>query len=236
MKILAHRGNTAGKHQPNENTLRGASLSLEMGFGLETDLRRQPGDTFYISHDPAHPCADNDAVRHARLWRTHPDRTIALNLKEPGHEEDLIRFLTDHQLLAQVFVFDMELIEERPGETARRLRSLSSRVRIAARVSDRNEPLGRALTMEPCDIVWLDEFERPWATREDLLRMQGAGLEVFAVSPELHGFPPEAARRRWDEFAEWGVDGLCTDHPMEAAERLGMEPDGYGLHLLRVPA
>jgi ABC-type sugar transport system substrate-binding protein len=48
---------------------------------------------------------------------------------------------------------------------------------------------------------------------EDVVRLHGAGKTVYAVSPELHGFSFTQAQARWDDFARWGVDGICTNVP-----------------------
>ena len=95
------------------------------------------------------------------------------------------------------------------------LRCLMARpdVKIAARVSDRGESIERALSIPEADIIWLDEFDRLWCTEADVRRLRDAGRTVHAVSPDLHGGTFQQARRRWLDFIQWGVDGICTDYP-----------------------
>jgi hypothetical protein len=41
------------------------------------------------------------------------------------------------------------------------------------------------------------------------------------ISPEIHGFDIATMRRRWQDFKDWGVDGVCTDFALEAKEFFG---------------
>lgn len=211
-RILAHRGNVDGP-SPAENSLPGLRQALERGWGLETDIRRHRDGRFYISHDPRARVDGVQADAFCRLFRDFPAATIALNVKEPGGEEALLAYLDAQRVLDQVFLFDMELCEEEPGRMARRFRDLHPTVRIAARVSDRREPIARALAVDAASVIWLDEFDRLWCTEEDVRRLKDAGRTVYAVSPELHDFPANRTKDRWLEFLRWGVDGICTDYP-----------------------
>lgn len=214
MIVLAHRGNLRGPAPERENSLALIEEALSLGFGLETDVRYSAGHGFYISHDVAEAGGGAAPLgAHCELWRRHLEALVALNIKELGQEVELLEALRGMRVMGQVFLFDMELIEARAGETARQYRRLDPSVVLAARVSDRGEPLERALGIEVADVVWLDEFDRPWATSDTVHRLKDAGKTIYAVSPELHGRPVEEARARWRDFARWGVDGICTDWP-----------------------
>jgi glycerophosphoryl diester phosphodiesterase len=214
MIVLAHRGNLRGPAPGRENSLALVEQALSLGFGLETDVRYSAGHGFYISHDVA--AAGGGAAplgAHCELWRRHPGAAVALNVKELGREAELLEALRAMRVMQQVFLFDMELIEPRSGETARLYRRLEPSVAVAARVSDRREPLERALGIEAAGVIWLDEFDGPWATVDTVGKLKNAGKTIYAVSPELHGRRVEEARARWCDFARWGVDGICTDWP-----------------------
>ena len=218
--VLAHRGNVAGRTLRGENSRAAIGAALTRGFGIETDIRRAVDGRFYIAHDPqpaADECLADDIFD---LVRAYPDRTVALNVKEAGYEGALLDYLKDQRVLRQVFLFDMELIEPVPGEMAKRYRALDRDVRIAARVSDRGESIERALAIGPASIVWLDEFDRAWATERDVRRLKQSGRIVYAVSPDLHGGSLDRSRGRWAQFNAWGVDGICTDYPVELREYL----------------
>jgi hypothetical protein len=91
---------------------------------------------------------------------------------------------------------------------------------LAARVSDRGEPVERALAVEFADLVWLDEFDSLWLQAADIQRLKHAGKKIYAISPEIHGFSSVDMKRRWTEFCEWGVDGICTDYGFALASHL----------------
>ncbi len=223
--ILAHRGNTNGPHPATENSATAIRHALSQGFGIEIDIRRDARGRFYVSHDPRSTADGAPAEDVMRLLRAHPGAMAAINVKELGYEAELLQFLDAQGVLGQAFLFDMELIEPHAGETARHLRILHPRVRLAARVSDRGESIERALAIPSASIIWLDEFDGAWVTEADVRRLKQAGRLVIAVSPELHGAGPEATGNRWADFMAWGVDGLCTDFPSafsQVAARLAM--------------
>jgi glycerophosphoryl diester phosphodiesterase len=217
--VLSHRGNLAGPSAVNENRPTSVQDALALGFGIETDIRRTPEGEFYISHDPQTCVSGLLATDFCAAFRAHPKALIALNIKELGDEEALIEFLDAENVIDQVFLFDMELIEPVAGATARRFRDLHPTVKIAARVSERNEPIERALAIRDASVIWLDEFSQSWATEGDVRRLKDAGRQVYAVSPDLHRHSFEATRARWLDFIRWGVDGICTDYPA-ALDRL----------------
>jgi glycerophosphoryl diester phosphodiesterase len=219
-EILAHRGNLTGPAPVTENTLPAIEACVSRGWGVEIDIRRDAGGRFYISHDARPFGAEASADAICACLRTHPDATVALNIKELGYEEALLRYLQEQQVARQVFVFDAELIEPVPGATARLFRRLDPHIRLAARVSDRREPVERALGLDCTTVIWLDEFDRQWASARDVSRLKNQGRSVYAVSPELHGHSFDVARRRWEDFIRWGVDGICTDYPAALANTI----------------
>ena len=215
MDILAHRGNVAGPDPATENSPTAFRAALSRGWGLEIDVRHTHGAGLYISHDARDRAADGDAGECFAAIRQHPRATIAVNVKETGREAELLSELTRQGVLAQCFLFDMELIEAHRGDTARVLRTLNGSVALAARVSDRDEPVEAAVADTHSPIVWLDEFDGPWCSQADVRRLKAAGKTVYAVSPELHGATLDQAERRWIDFSNWNVDGICTDYPAE---------------------
>lgn len=219
--LLAHRGLRRGADAGRENGLAAVEEAVAAGHGIETDLRRDALGRFYVSHDAGTWSPATCARRHAALWR-RARGPIALNLKEAGHEAALVAFLHEEDLRSRVFLFDLELLDGGSGMIADRLHRIDPGVPLAVRVSDRGEPVARALRQTAADVVWLDEFDGPWATREDVTRLSLAGFRVCAVSPDLHGGSLEASRRRWDAFVRWGVDAICTDFVDDLAARLAV--------------
>jgi glycerophosphoryl diester phosphodiesterase len=211
--IIAHRAYRNGPDPLRENRLPAVIECLRLGWGVEIDIRRAADGRFYISHDPASDTDARDASPFFEAIRRHASAPVALNVKELGYEADLVRYLRTEDVLRRLFLFDMELLERDRGATARRFRAIDPAVRLAARVSDRNEPIEAALGLEVADVVWVDEFDSLWVSEPDVRRLKTRGRAVFAISPEIHGFSHEAMIRRWREFAAWGVDGICTDFP-----------------------
>lgn len=212
--VFSHRGNLVGPSATTENRLPTVRAALGCNWGLETDIRRAADGRFYISHDPlSAPDASLLAEGFFEAIRAFPNAVLALNVKELGYEDALVAFLEAQGVLAQTFLFDMELLEATPGSTAQRFRRLDSTIKLAARISDRGEPIERALAIEVASVIWLDEFDGPHFTQHDVRRLKKAGRTVYAVSPDLHQAPPDETRARWMHFIRWGVDGICTDYP-----------------------
>ncbi len=220
IRILAHRANVAGADRTTENTLPAIREALGSGWGLETDIRRHADGRFYLSHDPQPPGDGLDAGAFCAEVRRYPDALIALNVKELGYEAELVSWLDREGISGQVFLFDMELLEDEPGRAARLFREAHPRIQLAARVSDRGEPIERALSIPEASVIWLDEFDGPWAAREDVERLTGAGRLVHLVSPDLHGRSLAESRARWSQALAWGIHGICTDYPAALAATL----------------
>lgn len=218
--ILAHRANRAGPQPALENSFAATQHALELGFGLETDLRRDEQSRFYIAHDPQPWTAENDFGKFAALFRKFSDRTIAMNVKELGYEVELIALQKSGDLGGKTFYFDFELLEPKsPGQAQRVIQKLpgGDRTAMAARLSDRGESLEQCLAI-PAAVVWADEFDSLWLTRQEIEAVHAAGRKFYAISPELHGFDTTARLKRWQEFKDWQIDGLCTDYALSARE------------------
>jgi len=222
--IIAHRGYRNGPDPLRENRLAAVAECLRLGWSVEIDIRRTADGRFYISHDPAPDAEARDASPFFDAIRRHASAPVALNVKELGYEFDLIRYLRTEAVLDRLFLFDMELLEHDRGETARRFRAIDPTVRLAARVSDRNEPIDAVLGADDAEVVWVDEFDGLWVTEHDVRTLKTGGHSIFAISPEIHGFSHEAMIRRWREFAAWGVDGICTDFPELLQAEIARQP------------
>jgi glycerophosphoryl diester phosphodiesterase len=224
MIILSHRANRNGVDSKNENSQEAIANCLSLGWGIEMDIRRASDGSYYISHDEVPHSSQNDAEQVFRLIREMKPPLIALNIKELGYERDLIAFLIAQGVLEYVFLFDMELLEDVHGKTAELFRRLDPTVRLAARCSDRGEPLERAVACPFTSVVWADEFDQLWIGEEQIQQIKAAGKTVFAISPEIHHFSMMVRNRRWSDFCKWKVDGICTDYPEELQRFLMKHP------------
>jgi len=218
MVILAHRANLEGPNPKLENSLAATRKALELGFGIETDLRRNADHRYYISHDLQPRTEDNDFNQFAELFQKFADQVIAMNVKELGYEQDLIDLQKSGAMGRHTFYFDFELLEPAtPGRTQKMMHNLSGPdgIEMASRLSDRHESLAQCLSI-PASIVWADEFDSLWLTRKHVEATHAANRQFYAISPEIHGFKKDLQLKRWHEFKEWGIDGLCTDDALEA--------------------
>jgi glycerophosphoryl diester phosphodiesterase len=223
MFILAHRANQQGPHSCKENSVPACHAALEAGFGLETDLRLDSSGSFYISHDPLQNATHEAFGPYEKLFRSWPDRVIAVNVKELGYEEKLIDFHRSGAFGNRAFYFDFELLEpQTPGQAQRKIRSMAHGhdVPLASRLSDRHESLDQCLTI-PSDIVWADEFDSLWLTGKHVEQVKNSGRQIYVISPELHNFSRDDMRKRWADFKAWEVDGVCTDYALEALDFFG---------------
>jgi len=220
IEILAHRANVEGPRPALENSLAATRRALELGFGIETDLRRDARGRFYIAHDPQPWTEQNDFQQFAALFREFPERVIAMNVKELGYEALLILLQKSGDLGNKSFYFDFELLEPKtPGQAQRRIRELpgGGNTILASRLSDRGESMQQCLSI-PAQVVWADEFDSLWLQRAAVEEIHAAGRKFYAISPELHGFNEAERLNRWQQFKEWGIDGLCTDYALSAQQ------------------
>jgi hypothetical protein len=161
---------------------------------------RSSGADLIISHDPY------VAGESFSDWiEAYAHGTLILNVKEEGLEARLIetmktRGIDDYFFLDQSFPFLLKT-----AATGER--------RCAVRVSE-FESADTALALaDRIDWVWVDCFTRFPLDRDTWLRLQGAGLKLCLVSPDLLGRTDDAeflAMRAL--LAEWDVtpDAVCA--------------------------
>lgn len=188
-----------------------------------------------------------------KLIRASSASANALHLKGRFQEERylalLIAALRDvPDLLARLIIFDV-----RP-ETARSLKREFPTIRLAPSVAHPYDierygavvgntllTIDEALALKTEGLisgVWLDEWDltdrgeraKTLYNAETFGQLRAAGLEIYLVTPELHGTSPglyggeshpDASSKarlyaRIKEIVRLGPDGICTDHPEEA--------------------
>lgn len=198
MKILCHRGLWLDKVE--QNSAQALALSINHGFGVETDIRDLNG-RIVISHDP--PCGEGQL----RLDDILSDfqstgLVLALNVKADG----LSPRMASIEALNNVdwFAFDMSGPET--------LRFSSAGLPFFTRHSDIENPILYAQAQG----VWLDSFGGEWYSESTVISHLQAGKRVCIVSPELHGRDPSLvwswAKNMPDEVM------VCTDLPHSLAK------------------
>jgi hypothetical protein len=213
VEILAHRGNINGADHSRENSTNACKECLDLGFGLELDVRNYEGN-FYAKHDPVISNKEQSWAEIVEVINDYPQLPIAINIKDTDHETYLIESIRNLSKL-KVFLFDLELVVgiEKYELLSSIYKNLDSTIEIAVRVSDRGETLERAIASKS-QVVWLDEFDSFWVSEEIIQKLNMAGKKVYAVAPDLHKHSAKTSVNRCQEFVAWDVVGICTDYPI----------------------
>jgi len=203
MKVISHRG--YWKSASEKNTQVAFERSFSLGFGTETDVR-DLGGQLVISHDvPAG--GEVTFAQMLTLAGAHHTAsvplTLALNIKADGLAQALGRALEAWPGL-DCFVFDMAVPDMRAY--------LAAGIPAYTRMSE-VEPVPAWLDRSAG--VWLDAFESPWYSHEQVSRLLDEKA-VCVVSNELHR---RDHRPHWEWLARHADHPnltLCTDLPEEA--------------------
>ena len=152
----------------------------------------------------------------SRCSARYPDATVALNIKELGQRgrahrvsrprgrRSARRSSSTWSSRAAGRRHGAPLQATAPDDSDRGARQRSRRI-------DRTG----AQRSTPPRSIWLDEFDGPWCTEPDVRRLKDAGRSVYAVSPDLHGSPPQRAAR-----------ALARLHPLGRRRHLHRLPRG----------
>jgi hypothetical protein len=208
-RILAHRG--LWKKESEQNSLKAIRNALNLGFGIEIDLREQDAN-LVLSHD--FPSFKSEKLDHKhKVWELlEPYSTVAYNVKEDGLGSLLKQFLNQCKFHNH-FAFDMSIPESVIYQKLE--------IETAVRVSEL-EPINLELFNKFGGMkkIWLDSFNSDWwldpVKALELLR----GNQIFIVSPELHGRDPQRVWGVGKTLIESNFDVyICTDHP-ERVEKI----------------
>ena len=210
-RLIAHRGLWSETNPANSESA--LKLAIDLGFGIETDIRDHRGQVV-ISHDP--PLDANDLMIASNLIKnfesSQSSGLLALNIKADGLDK-WVENQTFQLSKLNYFCFDMSWPQL--------LTFVDRDVPVAIRVSEW-EKLDYQLFMRlgiPIR-VWLDSFHSDWWLESPQIEELTKRGQVIIVSPEIHGRSPQAV---WEWFAEklrMKLDVyLCTDHCIEVVER-----------------
>ena len=220
VQLLAHRGLLNGPDGARENALVALREAAACGFGSEFDVHAEADGRLVLTHDPAPWAPERDAVTF--LSAPPGEAQHAFNVKDARALMVALDVIVAAGTLDRFFFFDFELADADADEaTALRGEVAARGGAVARRLSDREPVLDALIADGATEHVWLDEVDGPWVDAGVVRTLCEAGKRVWFVSPELHRPQPlEALRRRWAHVVSWGVDGICTDHPLALAADL----------------
>ena len=185
VKILSHRANVEGSDKYRENRAIACTECLNLGFGLELDVRNYM-NSLYAKHDLVMSQGEQSWLELVTVISSYPNLPVAINIKDTGAERAIINSIRNLDKNS-VFLFDLELVVgiEKYNELSSVYHELDPRMNIAMRVSDRGETIERAVKSQNT-VVWLDEFDSFWVSHDTLEELTKAGKIVYVVAPDLH--------------------------------------------------
>ena len=199
MKILSHRG--YWNESIEKNSLVAFTRSLELRFGLETDVRDCAG-RLVVSHDM--PSGSEMGLDRVISLFHDTDFTLAVNIKADGMAARLKSAFSSCNVKSW-FAFDMSIPDMRSY--------LDEKLPVFARVSEvEREPAW----IEEVSGIWLDSFNADQYDISRISKFLEDGKLVCVVSPELHRWSYEPL---WDAIKPLSDQAglmLCTDYPEEA--------------------
>ena len=202
MEIISHRG--YWKNKSEKNSLKAIDRSLNLGFGVETDIR-DLNQRLKVSHDMA--CnSDPNVTDLLELSSRHPKLPLALNIKSDGLQFELKKLIEEYKI-TNYFFFDMSFPDT--------LKFSDLKLNFFLRESEYEKP---KWLYNECKGIWIDCFKSIWYSKKDILKHNDNGKMVALVSAELH---MRDAYEHWEKLKKWRIENLtniilCTDYPEEA--------------------
>ena len=231
--MLAHRGLV--RHAP-ENTLPAFATAVELGLSIELDVYQTRDDQLVVIHDPTVDRTTDGTgnvnemtlaeIRRldAGSWfdptfagekvptleeafqlihkRQRTPVTIALNMKviSPGIERRIVTLVEKYKLFDQLFAFGQ------PDESSRRFKQASPRLRTTIVKIYNAEQFNTALQSPLADCLWVGFVPSPdlMERAHKLNRQVWLSLKIGENVPEI-----------WAQARASGMDGICTDWPLE---------------------
>jgi glycerophosphoryl diester phosphodiesterase len=169
MKIIAHRGFWVDRE--DQNSLDAFKKALDMGFGIEIDVRDYKGQ-ICVSHDPISEEFFPTLEKVLDLFSGY-NLKLALNIKSDGIVNAIIPMVEklDRQ---NYFFFDMSIPET--------IKYLNHKLPVFMRISEYEN---YSTLHSNSDGLWLDSFVNDWwIGSENIFQSE---IDYCIVSPELHG-------------------------------------------------
>lgn len=141
---------------------------------------------------------------------------IAIDLKEPGTEADVVRLAKKQGVLNRLLFIGLAITD---ADVRRQLRRADPRTQVARLAEPAS---GVEAALRDADVDWV--YIRHLPGREEVARVHAAGKRLFLSGPRVAGRETDA----WRQAAEAGVDAILTDYPLELASLLRDRPAARG--------
>lgn len=188
--IFAHRALFNSK----ENTLAGIRHYIDIGLGLELDLRFNKNGV-YLSHDPSET---GESFERSCPYLAKSKSFIALHVKELHAIPNIVKLVKKFSL-KNFFLFNQnyELMVQQAedcevGYYSSKIPSYNIKAKI----------------------LWCDEVEEQWYSTKIINELHKENKILFAVSKELVTKCSSTEMiHEWKRLIQMGFDGICTNYP-----------------------
>jgi len=231
--LLSHRGLV--RHAP-ENTLVAFEAAIALGASIELDVYQTRDGQLVVIHDGTVDRTTNGTgtigdltlaqIRKldAGSWfhpryrglkvptldeafklikkRQRAPITIALNMKviSPDIEEKIVKLVKKHDLFDQLFAFGQ------PADSSRRFKAANRKLRTTIVKIYDSKQFATALKDPLADCLWVGFVP----SREEMDQAHRLKKQVW-LSLKIGDRRPDI----WDQARASGMDGICTDWPLE---------------------
>jgi sialidase-1 len=130
---------------------------------------------------------------------------IAVDIKEPDTEEDLVRLAQKHDVLDRLVFIGLAISD---AGVRRRLRAVAPKAHVACLATS---PAQVDAALKEPDADWV--YVRHVPGRDEVARVRAAGKRLFLSGPRVAGRELD----NWKQAIDHGVDAILTDHPLELA-------------------
>ena len=231
--LLSHRGLV--RHAP-ENTLAAFEAAIALGASIELDVYQTSDGQLVVIHDGTvdrttdgtgtigdltlaqirkldagswfHPryrglqVPTLDEAFKLIKKRQRAPITIALNMKviSPGIEAKIVRLVKKHDLFDQLFAFGQ------PADSSRRFKAANRKLRTTIVKIYDSKQFATALKDPLADCLWVGFVPG----REEMNQAHRLKKQVW-LSLKISERRPDI----WDQAKASGMDGICTDWPLE---------------------
>lgn len=176
-----------------ENSKKGIINCIQLGFGLELDLRCDSRGV-YLSHDLS---GTGELFSDVCSFLKDSKSPIALHIKELECVENTVDILYQYDV-KNCFLFDSDY---------EYILKKSSKFEVAFYANSKPQKTN-------AKIFWCDEIKEKWYSKNLIEKLHYEGKILYAVSRELvmPSSLPEIVDD-WKRLIELGFDGICTNFP-----------------------